>query len=165
MIQKDLVPILVNSMHNLEVFDAVIRLMVNLTVLVECLCFLEILTKSEDGRQTIYEVCLLKTKEVFVIHVLLKLLWKGLVDMQQMTRYHLWRSPWSTTASYSSETSSLTRLTKQEKYKIEASNQNQIMWNLFAQNLDKILLDLIKNNMRSIWCTSVVQLIALVYKD
>ena len=39
------------------------------------------------------------------------------------------------------------------------------MWNLFAQNLDKILLDLIKNNMHSIWCTSVVQLIALVYKD
>ena len=49
--------------------------------------------------------------------------------------------------------------------KQKCSNQNQIMWNLFAQNLDKILLDLIKNNMRSIWCTSVVQLIALVYKD
>ena len=50
MIQKDLLLILVNSMH-IEVFDAVIRLVVNLTVPVEYLCPLKILTKSEDGRE------------------------------------------------------------------------------------------------------------------
>ena len=45
------------------------------------------------------------------------------------------------------------------------SNHNQILWNLFAKNLDKILLDLIQHHINSIWCTPVVQLIALVYKD
>merc|ERR1719348_1365411 len=45
------------------------------------------------------------------------------------------------------------------------SIQNQIMWNLFAQNLDKVLLDLIQHKNGTVWCTSVVQLVALVYKD
>jgi len=43
-------------------------------------------------------------------------------------------------------------------------NQNQIMWNLFAQNLDKTILDLIAHQNSGVWCVSVVQLVALVYK-
>merc|ERR1719337_585582 len=47
----------------------------------------------------------------------------------------------------------------------KCSNQNQIMWNLFAQNLDKTILDLIAHQNSGVWCVSVVQLVALVYKD
>merc|ERR1719239_174528 len=39
------------------------------------------------------------------------------------------------------------------------------MWNLFAQNLDKTILDLIAHQNSGVWCVSVVQLVALVYKD
>merc|ERR1712181_111235 len=47
MIKKDLVPILINSYENIDVFSAVIRLLVNLTIPVECLCTSEVLAKSE----------------------------------------------------------------------------------------------------------------------
>jgi timeless protein len=167
MIQKDLVPILVNSMHNLEVFDAVIRLMVNLTVPVECLCPLEILTKSDVGRQTIYELSnsLLKTKEVFRDSRTTR------VIMERLSRYATKNKISSMEVTLVNNCLLLIRNIlhipdgQNKNFKQKCSSQNQIMWNLFAQNLDKILLDLIKNNMSSIWCTSVVQLIALVYKD
>eukprot|EP00090_Calanus_glacialis_P039865 TRINITY_DN6942_c0_g1_i1.p1 TRINITY_DN6942_c0_g1~~TRINITY_DN6942_c0_g1_i1.p1 ORF type:complete len:1224 (+),score=288.91 TRINITY_DN6942_c0_g1_i1:40-3711(+) len=167
MVQKDLVPILVNSMHNLEVFDAVIRLMVNLTVPVECLCPLEILTKSAVGRQTIYELSnsLLKTKEVFRDSRTTR------VIMERLSRYATKDKISSMEVTLVNNCLLLLRNIlhipdgQNKNLKQKCSSSNQIMWNLFAQNLDKILLDLIKNNMSSIWCTSVVQLIALVYKD
>jgi len=167
MIQKDLVPILVNSMQNLEVFDAVIRLMVNLTVPVECLCPLEILNKSDVGRQTVFELSnsLLKTKEVFRDSRTTR------VIMERLSRYATKDKISAMEVTLVNNCLLLIRnilhipdsQTKNNKQR--CSNQNQIMWNLFAQNLDKILLDLIKNKMSNIWCTSVVQLIALVYKD
>jgi len=169
MIQKDLVPILVNSMHNLEVFDAVIRLMVNLTVPVECLCPLDILTKSDVGRQTIYELSnsLLKTKEVFRDSRTTR------VIMEHLSRYSGQNKVSTMEITLVNNCLLLIRnilhipdsTMSNKNLKQKCSNQNQIMWNLFAQNLDKILLDLIKHNVSSIWCTSVVQLIALVYKD
>eukprot|EP00092_Neocalanus_flemingeri_P001329 GFUD01001420.1.p1 GENE.GFUD01001420.1~~GFUD01001420.1.p1 ORF type:complete len:1228 (+),score=271.17 GFUD01001420.1:445-4128(+) len=169
MIQKDLVPILVNSMHNLDVFDAVIRLMVNLTVPVECLCPLEILTKSDVGRQTIYELSnsLLKTKEVFRDSLTTR------VIMERLSRYSTKDKISAMEVTLVNNCLLLLRnilhipdaSQTNKNFKQKCSNQNQIMWNLFAQNLDKILLDLIKHKMSSIWCTSVVQLIALVYKD
>jgi len=169
MIQKDLVPILVNSMHNLEVFDAVIRLMVNLTVPVECLCPLDILTKSDVGRQTIYELSnsLLKTKEVFRDSRTTR------VIMERLSRYSATDKISAMEVTLVNNCLLLIRnilhipdaSQTNKNIKQKCSNQNQIMWNLFAQNLDKILLDLIKHSMSSIWCTSVVQLVALVYKD
>jgi timeless protein len=167
MIQKDLVPILVNSIQNLEVFDAVIRLMVNLTVPVECLCSMEILNKSDVGRQTVFELSnsLLKTKEVFRDSRTTR------VIMERLSRYATKDKISAMEVTLVNNCLLLIRnilhipdsQTKNNKQR--CSNQNQIMWNLFAQNLDKILLDLIKNKMSNIWCTSVVQLIALVYKD
>jgi len=167
MIQKDLVPILVSSMHNLEVFDAVIRLMVNLTVPVECLCPLDILNKSDAGRQTIFELSnsLLKTKEVFRDSRTTR------VIMERLSLYATKDKISSTEVTLVNNCLLLIRNIlhipdgQNKNPKQKCSNQNQIMWNLFAQNLDKILLDLIKNKMSNIWCTSVVQLIALVYKD
>ena len=47
----------------------------------------------------------------------------------------------------------------------KSSHQNQIMWNLFSQNLDKTILDLISHPNSGEWCVSTVQLVALVYKD
>ena len=59
-------PILLSSGDNLTVFDAVIRLLVNLTVPVECLCSVEYLL-SDQGRQTRFELTasLMRTKESF----------------------------------------------------------------------------------------------------
>jgi len=46
------------------------------------------------------------------------------------------------------------------------SRQNQILWNLFAANLDELLLKMIGCRAGlSVWCTAIMQLVALVYKD
>lgn len=47
----------------------------------------------------------------------------------------------------------------------DAGIQNQILWNLFAHSLDKILLHLMTCSQKNKWGIAVVQLIALIYKD
>merc|ERR1719193_1327906 len=47
----------------------------------------------------------------------------------------------------------------------EPTLQNQILWNLFCNDVDQILLNLISHDNCSDWCTTIVQLIALIYKD
>ena len=43
--------------------------------------------------------------------------------------------------------------------------QHQILWNLFAHNLDSVIMGLIESEHLKNWITPLVQLIALVYKD
>ena len=43
--------------------------------------------------------------------------------------------------------------------------QHQILWNLFAHNLDSVIMGLIESQHLKDWITPLVQLIALVYKD
>lgn len=45
------------------------------------------------------------------------------------------------------------------------SMQNQILWNLFTQSVDRVLLQVMTCPESSQWCVSLVQLIALMYKD
>lgn len=47
----------------------------------------------------------------------------------------------------------------------DAGVQNQILWNLFAHSLDKILLYLMTCSQKGKWGIALVQLIALIYKD
>lgn len=45
------------------------------------------------------------------------------------------------------------------------SMQNQIVWNLFTQGIDKMLLYLMSCPQRAHWSVTMVHLIALMYKD
>merc|ERR1712083_1064522 len=45
------------------------------------------------------------------------------------------------------------------------SRQHQVLWNLFAHNLDSVIMSLIESDHFKMWSTPLVQLIALVYKD
>jgi len=47
----------------------------------------------------------------------------------------------------------------------DAGLQNQILWNLFAHSMDKILLHLMTCSQKNKWGIALVQLIALIYKD
>ncbi|KAI5704962.1 hypothetical protein M8J75_010490 [Diaphorina citri] len=49
---------------------------------------------------------------------------------------------------------------------VTTSHHNQILWNLFTHGFDKVLTQLISQHHRhKLWSISVVQLIALMYKD
>ena len=163
-----MIPILLSSPENLEVFDACIRLLVNLTVPVECLCSQEYLL-SDQGRQTRFELTasLMRTKESFRDQrtTSIIMVWmERLMGQEKLTNIEvnlvnncllLVRN-----ILHIPEISNINRAVNPI-----CSNHNQILWNLFSKNLDKILLDLIQHPISGIWCTSVVQLIALVYKD
>jgi len=168
-LHKDLIPILLASSNNFDVFEAVIRLLVNLTVPVECLCPVEVLSQSDRGRQTVFELSssLSRTKEVFrdtrTTFVITDWL-NRIINQEKLTNAEvnlvnncllLFRN-----ILHIPDSSPLGA-----PMPPHCSHQNQILWNLFAQNLDKILLDIIKHNISDIWCTTVVQLIALIYKD
>lgn len=45
------------------------------------------------------------------------------------------------------------------------SVQNKIIWNLFSQSIDKVILYLISCSQLGSYCVKLVQLIALLYKD
>lgn len=168
-IKRDLVPILINSYDNAEVFSSVIRLLVNLTIPVECLCSSEVLSKSEVGLQTIQELSnsLLRTKEVFTDSRTTR----GILDCLSTVSGS---NKELTTEEVSLVTNCLLLIrnilhvpdtARSPLAAKKCSGQNMIMWNMFAQNLDKTILDLIAHRSSSVWCVSVVQLVALVYKD
>jgi len=46
----------------------------------------------------------------------------------------------------------------------EPGTQHQILWNLFAHSIDKILLHLMTCEQKNLWGIALVQLIALIYK-
>merc|ERR1719491_1158662 len=52
-----------------------------------------------------------------------------------------------------------------KKKESNVSRQHQVLWNLFAHNLDSVIMSLIESDHFKIWSTPLVQLIALVYKD
>ena len=162
-------PILLSSRDNCQVFDAVIRLLVNLTVPVECLCPLDTLQQSESGKQIVFELTssLCQTKEVFrdsrTTYVITD--WLGRIINQTnlaVSEVNLVNNCLLLIRNILHIPDTMPPGNQSPQ---RCSHQNQILWNLFAQNLDKILLDLIRHHTSDIWCTSVVQLIALVYKD
>jgi timeless len=67
-IQKDLVPLLIHEKGDVKIIDACIRLLVNLTIPVECLLPMEIMARTDAGRHTIYELnnLLFSAKDAFV---------------------------------------------------------------------------------------------------
>jgi timeless len=67
-IQKDLVPLLIHEKGDVKIIDAGIRLLVNLTIPVECLLPMEIMARTDAGRHTIYELnnLLFSAKDAFI---------------------------------------------------------------------------------------------------
>lgn len=66
-VKKDIIPLMIN-VKDPQILDTSVRLMVNLTVPIECLLSVDVMSRTEIGRHTIYELnrLLFTSKEVFV---------------------------------------------------------------------------------------------------
>lgn len=66
-VKKDIIPLMIN-VKDPQILDTSVRLMVNLTVPIECLLSVDVMSRTEIGRHTIYELnrLLYTSKEVFV---------------------------------------------------------------------------------------------------
>lgn len=165
-LKKDIIPFLIN-VKDPQIFDCAVRLMVNLTVPIECLLSVDVMSRTEIGRHTIYELnrLLITSKEAFVD---LKAT-KAVIDrMKNVLETDHKLSP----KQCESVNNCLLLLRNilhipesTQPSHVNTSMQNQILWNLFTQSIDKLLIHLMSCPQKSFWGVTLVQLIALMYKD
>lgn len=146
-VTKDLIPLLISAKED-KTIELLIKIMVNLTIPVECLLSLESTSKSDFGRQSIFELnnLLHTTKAAFTDHHSTKVI----IDFikKNLENYN--------NGNHSSEQSiniSNCLLLLRNILHIPEGNptsdkkpstmQNQILWNIFSQSIDKVLIKLI----------------------
>ncbi|XP_034097493.1 protein timeless isoform X1 [Drosophila albomicans] len=175
-VRSDLIPLLENAKDD-AVLESVIRILVNLTVPVECLFSVDVMYRTEVGRHTIFELnkLLYSSKEAFtdpkstksvveyMKHILESepklsphkcdqinnclLLLRNILHIPETHAHFLMPMLQSSGGSH------------------QVSMQNTILWNLFIQSIDKLMLYLMTCPQRALWGVTMVQLIALIYKD
>lgn len=164
-VKQDIMPLLINA-KDFKVVDFAIRLLVNLTVPIECLLSVEVMSRTEIGRHTIYELnrLLYTSKENFVD---LKAT-KAIIDHMKMILESEHKPSASQCESINNCLLLLRNILHIPEHICQSSQtlmQNQILWNLFTQSIDKLLLHLMSCPQKSFWGVTIVQLIALMYKD
>lgn len=170
--RNDIIPLLVNVniVKDPKIVEAVIRILVNLTIPVECLLPVESMLASDMGRHTVFELnkLLINVKESFTDSKTTKSVleyMKFLLDGES----HLGKKPCGEMNNCLLLLRNILNIPEhlhKNYFNLpRTSMQNQIVWNLFTQSVDKMLLQLMTCPERSQWCVTLVQLIALMYKD
>lgn len=169
-VKKDLIPLITN-VKDPQILDTAVRLMVNLTVPIECLLSVDVMSRTEIGRHTIYELnrLLYTSKEVFVD---LKTI-KAIIDYMKSileTDHKLSISQCESINNCLLLFRNILHHPENNNYEPHqhqkpTSMQNQIIWNLFICSIDKLLLHLMSCSQRAYFGITIVQLIALMYKD
>ncbi|CAL8094486.1 unnamed protein product [Orchesella dallaii] len=158
---KDLVPLLIAaSGEHPKVVPKLIKLLSHLTSPIECLLPTNF-ANTDEGKQVAYELdsLLRAIKLVFTDFRATK----AIVDyLKVLTTKVDELSP--DECEGVSDGLLLLRNILHIAHK-DAGLQNQILWNLFAHSLDKILLHLMTCSQKNKWGIALVQLIALIYKD
>lgn len=206
-IKKDLIPLLINRKDS-KIIDAIIKILVNLTTPIECLFSVEVMNRTDVGRQTVFELnhllyvckeCFTDIKSIRAIvdhmkYILEKdlqlslnqcecvnnclLLLRNILHIPELhcneQRKNSTTDTINSTISGSGTSSGFcgsssngdtTNATTTNINYVNISMQNQIIWNLFTFGIDKLLIHLLSCPQKSIWTISMVQLIALIYKD
>lgn len=148
-----------------DLIHEVITLLVNLTIPVECLMSVEVMRRTEIGRHTIYDLTnlLVSAKEAFAN----PLATKTLVNRMQM----IFDSEATLSVVDCGKINHCLVLLRnilhvsEGQLNEDTSLQNRIIWNLFTQSIDKLILHIINSEQCEFWAVTVTQLIALLYKD
>lgn len=166
-LKKDILPILVNT-KDPQILDCTIRLLVNLTIPIECLLSVEVMSRTEIGRHTIYELnrLLITSKEVFVDSKATK----AVIDRMKVileTDHKLSTDQCESVNNCLLLLRNVLHIPENSihQQQPQTSMQNQILWNLFTQSIDKLLIHFMSSPQKSFWGVTIVQLIALMYKD
>ncbi|XP_065343763.1 protein timeless isoform X3 [Cloeon dipterum] len=169
-IQKDLVPLLIHEKNDVRIIDACIRLLVNLTIPVECLLPMEIMARTDAGRHTIYELnnLLFSAKDAFVeprsTRSILDFMRK-IIDQEEKLSLEQCDGINNCLLLVRNILHIPEQWPMGSPTNTPCSKQNLILWNLFAQGIDKVLIHLMTCTQRGMWSITMVQLIALTYKD
>ncbi|XP_045535378.1 protein timeless isoform X2 [Papilio machaon] len=172
-IKKDLIPLLINAKED-KTIELVIKILVNLTIPIECLLSMDAISKTGFGRHTIFEVnnLLATTKLALTDHRATKVIIEFLKKNSNLEQKSKLSSEQCVNISntllflrnilYIPEHVSELSLAYNGS---QHSVQNQLLWNLFSQNFDIVLIKLMCMPDATNWAVTMVQLIALLYKD
>ncbi|EDW28988.1 GL19475 [Drosophila persimilis] len=174
-VRSDLIPLLENAKDD-AVLESVIRILVNLTVPVECLFSVDVMYRTDVGRHTIFELnkLLYTSKEAFTEA-------KSTKSVVEYMKHILESDPKLSPQKcdqinncllllrnilHIPETHGICVMPMMQSNNLHGiTMQNTILWNLFIQSIDKLLIYLMTCPQRSFWGVTMVQLIALIYKD
>lgn len=169
-VKKDIIPLLINIKDS-QIIDSAVRLMVNLTVPIECLLSAEVMIRTDIGRHTIYELnhLLYTSKEVFVDTKVTKSIIDHMKNILE-TDHKLSIEECESVSNCLLLLRNILHIPENvnnhhQHQQHQSSMQNQILWNLFTQSIDKLLIYLMTCPQKSYWGVTIVQLIALMYKD
>lgn len=170
-VQNDLIPFLIN-VKDPKLIDIMIRILVNLTMPVECLFSTKVMMRTEIGRHTVSDLTALLTccKESFtdaratraVVEHMKNVFDKGnkllfeqcdSINNCLLLLRNILHIPEHTGQNAS------------ERKHHTVSMQNKIIWHLFMMSIDKLLLFLMSCSQRDFWSITMVQLISVMYKD
>lgn len=171
-VNTDLLAFLINVKDHVMV-DKIIRIFVNLTLPVECLFSIEIMLRTEAGRRTINDLnALLAASKVSFTDIRAI---RAVVDHMKNILEK------DSTLSFEQCDSvnncllvlrNILHIPEQVVVGVSQRNQlntitiqNQVVWNLFTMSIDKLLIHLMSCSQRSFWSVTIVQLIAIMYKD
>lgn len=164
-IKKDIMPLIIN-VRDTKIFDCALRLMVNLTVPIECLLSVGVMSRTEIGRHTIYELnrLLHTSKEAFVDLKATKAIIDHMINILDTDKLSL--NECETINNCLLLLRNILHIPENvQQHQPHTPMQNQILWNLFTQSIDKLLIHLMSCPQKSFWGVTIVQLIALMYKD
>ncbi|XP_076323972.1 protein timeless-like isoform X1 [Tachypleus tridentatus] len=178
-VQKDLVPILVHEKYDKDIFKVAVRLLVNLTLPLECLVPVDIASKTPSGKSTIIKLhhCLLEGRKAFLdvrsTAAVIKSIKDTLLTEKEGSSLKESGSTFVNNCLlllrnilHIPDKIDTVKYGVDESVFLEWQNiQNKLVWNLFVQGLDEALLLLVNNKHKEKWTLSIVQLIALLYKD
>lgn len=161
-----MLPLLIGVRDDAKIVDVTIKILLNLTVPVECLLPMEVMLKTDVGRYTVMELNMLlsTSKEAFVSpqstrpvvdHI------KTILEKESK----LTPEDCESISNCLLLLRNILHIPEHRPAGNGASMQNQILWNLFAQNVDKVLIQLMTSKYQAYFGVTMVQLIALMYKD
>lgn len=175
-VKTDIIPLLINAKEP-KIIDGVITLLVNLTVPIECLLPVDAMIRTEVGRHTIHELnmLLISSKECFVDSRATKAVldyMKSILESDTKLSNHQCASIADCLLLLRNvlHIPELNHVTMQNGNMAHPNHtqttlQNQIIWNLFTQSIDKLIIHLMTSAQKSCWAVTIVQFIALIYKD
>lgn len=170
-VQNDLIPFLIN-VKDPRLIDMMIRVLVNLTMPVECLFTTEVMMRTEIGRNAVSDLTMLliSCKKSFtdaratraVVEHMKNIIDKGnnllieqcdSINSCLLLLRNILHIPETTSSN------------RKERKNRSVSMQNEIIWHLFMISIDKLLLFLMSCSQRGFWSVTMVQLISVMYKD
>lgn len=174
-IENNLIPLVIFA-KNESIIATTIQLLVNLTLPVECLYSIDLMSRTEAGRLNISDISNLLTvnKKCFtdqrVVRAIVEYLRSILKKDSRLSQDQcnsinncllLLRNVLHSTP----ETSEIGKNTTNDTTSSAVAVQNLVLCNLFTLNIDKLLIHLMSCPQRGNFGVAMVQLIALMYKD